>query len=231
MYRLRDEAIDRGACHAYLSREIAAALRGRPMKYIKWLVFPALAALAGGALPDAHADGQVTEQVKPYAISGASGAELYASIGQHGPVVGNGMRTIAHTNFKLTWTRDYRPQGNACTLVSARPKLIITYTLPQPSGKLPPALQARWKNFIDGIASHERVHGEQIREMVREIERTTIGVTVEDDPKCRKIREQIKEPLSRASLAQRQKSRDFDKVEMGEGGNIRRLILALVNGG
>ncbi len=66
--------------------------------------------------------------------------------------------------------------------------------------------------------------------MVKRIEATTIGFTVDDDPKCTKIREAIKEPLSQASLAQRRQSREFDRVEMGEGGPIRRLILGLLNG-
>jgi predicted secreted Zn-dependent protease len=85
--------------------------------------------------------------------------------------------------------------------------------------------------FIDGVRRHEKVHGDHIKEMVKLIEQTTIGATVENDPKCLKIREEIKKPLSQASLAQRKKSSDFDRVEMGEGGNIHRLILGLVNGG
>jgi predicted secreted Zn-dependent protease len=200
------------------------------MKFDNW---PGLLALAIGvcvAVSDACAGGQVIEQVETYAITGTSGIELYASIGEQGPLVGEGIRTIAHTNFKLTWSRNYKPRGSVCTLVSARPKLVIIYTLPRPAQKLPPAIQKRWEVFIDGVREHEKVHGEHIKEMVKRIEQTTIGVSVENDPKCRKIREEIKKPLSEASLAQRQKSRDFDRIEMGEGGNIRRLVLDLVNG-
>lgn len=207
--------------------------RGRKnrMEHRRWpglLLALSIAAACGAQA--AAADGQVVEREEPYAISGTSGPELYASIGRHGPVVGDGVRTIAHTNFKLTWSRDYRRRGNACTLASARPKLIVTYTLPQPSGKLPPALRKRWEVFIAGIRAHEKVHGEHIKAMVKRIEATTIGLTVENDPGCRSIREEIKEPLSQASLAQRRQSREFDRVEMGEGGTIRRLVLGLLNG-
>ncbi|PWK75709.1 DUF922 domain-containing protein [Aminobacter sp. AP02] len=176
-----------------------------------------------------RAEGQTVEQVKTYAISGSSAAELYASIGERGPKAGMG-RAIAHTNFKLTWQRKYEPQGGACTLVSAKPKLIITYTLPQPTGRLPAELQKRWDVFYEGVRRHELVHGQMIKEMVATIERTTIGVSAASDPNCKKVRQEIIKPLSEASLAQREKSRDFDRVELGDGGNVHRLILGFVNG-
>lgn len=171
------------------------------------------------------------EQEKPYAITGTTGAELYASIGQNGPEVGrNGGRVIAHTFFKLTWRRNYVPENGACTLKSATPTLIITYTLPKPANPLPPPVQKRWDIFIEGLRRHEKVHGDHIKAMLAQIEQTTIGVSVANDPGCQKIRQQIQKPLSDASIAQRQQSRDFDRVEMGAGGEIQRLILELVNG-
>ena len=80
--------------------------------------------------------------MKTYAVSGTSGPELYASIGERGPAASIG-RAIAHTNFKLTWTRDYQTRGSDCVLATARPKLTITYTLPKASQKLPPRNQAQ----------------------------------------------------------------------------------------
>src|SRR5690606_7902189 len=75
----------------------------------------------------AHAGWQAVERVEAYAISGKTGIELYRSIGDNGPKVGVG-RTIAYTDFKLLWSRDYRPQPDgSCVLVSARPSLTITY--------------------------------------------------------------------------------------------------------
>jgi predicted secreted Zn-dependent protease len=172
---------------------------------------------------------QATEEVRPYSISGKTGAELYESIGARGPEAGAG-RAIAHTTFKLTWTRKYEPQGNACVIVTNRPKLIITYTLPKPSAALPAAVKSSWEAFISGVQAHERVHGETIKEMVKEIEATSIGLTVDDDPDCKKIRIELTRRLGEISARQRQRGRDFDKIEMGDGGNIQQLILKLVNG-
>ena len=179
----------------------------------------------------AQADWKPVEKVAPYAISGKTGPDLYASIGERGPKAGIG-RAIAFTDFKLTWSRDYQPQPDgACMLVSARPKLIVTYALPKPSQKLSEPVATNWKTFIDGVRRHERVHGEMIVAMVEEIEAFTVGLSVPDDPNCKKIRKRITERLAEISQAQRQKSRDFDRVELSDGGNVHQLILDLVNGG
>jgi predicted secreted Zn-dependent protease len=186
--------------------------------------------LSAISLTPASAEWQAVERIETYAISGNTGLELYTSIGARGPVAGLG-RAIAHTSFKLTWTRKYEPRNGACVLSSARPKLIITYVLPKPARKLSGAVARDWQRFIDGVLTHEKVHGADIVAMVREIEATSIGLTVADDPKCRKIREELTRRLALISQAQRQRSRDFDRVEIGAGGNIHQLVLALVNGG
>lgn len=198
------------------------------MAYSRIFVAAALAVFAPVA---AHAQWKPTEKVEPYSISGKTGPELYASIGERGPAAGIG-RAIAFTNFKLTWRRDYKPQPDgACTLVSAVPRLIISYVLPKPSQKLPEPIASNWKTFIDGVQRHEKVHGEMIVDMVKEIEAYTVGLSVPDDPGCQKIRAQMTERLSQISQAQRQKSRDFDRVELTDGGAVHQLVLNLVNGG
>ena len=81
------------------------------------------------------------------------------------------------------------------------------------------------------MAAHERVHGDFIKDMVREIEAATVGLTMADDPGCKKIRAHMTDMLSGISLAQRRKSSEFDRVELSNGGNVHQLILNLVNGG
>ncbi|HEU4985469.1 MAG TPA: DUF922 domain-containing protein [Rhizobiaceae bacterium] len=178
----------------------------------------------------AHAGWQAVERVEAYAISGKTGIELYRSIGDNGPKVGVG-RTIAYTDFKLLWSRDYRPQPDgSCVLVSARPSLTITYRLPRPKGELPAVTRRLWERFIEGVTAHEKVHGEIITDMVKKIEAISVGLTVADDPECRKIRAELTSYLGELSQEQRRRSREFDKAEMSKGGNVHQLILALVNG-
>jgi predicted secreted Zn-dependent protease len=189
-----------------------------------------LAALLILAPTFARADWQAIEKVETYTISGKTGPELYQSIGDKGPLISGKRRTIAHTNFTLTWSRKYTVEGSACILASAQPKLTITYTLPKPAGRLPDATARLWDVFFAGIRDHERVHGGYIKDLVREIETATVGMSVADDGRCVKIKTELKTRLSALFQAYQKRNRDFDRIEMGEGGNIQQLILGLVNG-
>nr|CAD6616301.1 hypothetical protein RTCK_03064 [Rhizobium sp. TCK] len=171
---------------------------------------------------------QPVEQVKTYAIRGATGIDLYRSIGERGPAAG--VPAIAHTSFKLTWTRDYRPQPDgSCVLAVAKLKLIITYTLPEAPSGLPPVVAEKWQRFVSGVETHERVHGDQIVDMVRGIEAFSRGLTAADDPKCQKVRQKLQARLKEFSDERVRQSRQFDEVELTEGGAIHQLILSLVN--
>jgi predicted secreted Zn-dependent protease len=181
------------------------------------------------ALPAHAADWQPVERVKLYAISGATGAELYAAIGERGPLIG-AVRAIAHTNWDLKWSRQYMPDGSACTLVSAKPFLTITTTLPKPAAALAGPAGRLWKVFSDGIAAHEKVHAAGIGAMVDEIITSTVGLRQENDPGCQAIRTEVLKRVTAANEAYKAKSRAFDQAEMSNGGNVQRLILGLVNG-
>lgn len=174
---------------------------------------------------------EACERIDTYPISGRSGIQLYESIGASGPSVSIG-RAIAHTDFELLWSRDYRPQPDgSCTLVSARPNLVITYLLPRPANELPEPTRTNWATFIAGVEAHERVHGDFIKELARAIEAYSVGLNAPDDPGCTKVREKLQAHLAILAARHRERNRDFDRAEMSDGGNVHRLILDLVNGG
>lgn len=178
----------------------------------------------------AQAQWKPVEKIENYRVSGQSGIELYRSIGEHGPKVGVG-RAIAYTDFKLLWSRDYRPQKDgSCTLVSARPNLTITYRLPKAAGDMPAATRRSWDSFLEGVIRHEKVHGEMIVDLVKAIEDVSIGLSAPNDPDCNKVRAALQSRLGPLSQEQRRRSREFDQVEMRDGGNVHKLVLALVNG-
>lgn len=172
---------------------------------------------------------EVIETTVTYPVRGTSGAALYAAIGHSGPKLGK-TRAIAHTGFRLTWRRDYRPRGTDCVLAAAVPKLVITTTLPKPVDPLPPAVKASWDRFLQGMIAHEKVHAEFIRALARDIEKATVGLAVSNDPGCRKIRASLPALLKPISDAERRQHRDYDAREMRPGGPVEQLILDLVNG-
>jgi predicted secreted Zn-dependent protease len=184
-------------------------------------------------LPALAADWAPREVTKHYAVTGTTGIALYESIGENGPEIGKGLvrRTIAVTEYDLKWRRDYQPRDGGCTLASAVPILTITYRLPKPKGRLPEALAARWQEFADGIAAHERVHGMHIVEMVEAIIRQTVGLSVAGDSGCKAIRSAVLDRVRAEVEAYKARARAFDAVEMAKDGNVQRLILSLVNGG
>jgi predicted secreted Zn-dependent protease len=192
--------------------------------------FAIVLACAVSSPRSARADWQAVEKVETYAVSGRTGIELYESIGERGPKAGIG-RAIAYTTFDLKWSRKYVPEGSTCRLASARPHLTIITRLPKPADKLTAPTQMRWDKFIAGITAHERVHGEIIVDMVKAIKATSVGLTVADDADCKKIRKELTNRLRGLSDEQREKSRDFDRAEMRDGGNVHQLVLGLVNGG
>lgn len=188
-----------------------------------------LAALILAVLPASGAGAwEAAERIESYAVSGSSAIELYRSIGENGPKAGAG-RAIAFTTYELLWSRDYQPEAGGCTLKSARPHLTIIYRLPKPSAKLTAPLDGLWARFIAGIEKHERVHGEIILDAVRRIETATVGLRVEGDAGCKAIRAEVQKHVAAAAADMRARNRDFDKREMSDGGNVHRLILALVN--
>lgn len=186
-------------------------------------------ALSAVSLPAQSAGWQPVARVKDYSISGAAGPELYFSIGQNGPRIGE-TRAIAQTSWDLKWRRKYQPDGTACVLKSAKPFLTVTTTLPKPAAMLGDPAARLWKTFIDGIAAHEDVHAADISAMVDGIIAATVGLTVQNDPHCKLIRAQVLKLVTEANEAYKAKSRAFDRAEMAKGGNVQQLILGLVNG-
>lgn len=183
---------------------------------IAWAVAALFATIGNAA-----ADGA---RHKTYAISGSSGIELYESIGRNGP-----KGSIAETRFNLKWLRLFDEEGGDCRLVRFRPQLTITLVLPKPSGKLPSWLQRKWDPFIAGVIKHEEEHVRMIKAMVAATEASVAGAKVIDDPNCAKVKKEVSRRIDEAIAGYKAMSREFDRVELSDGGNVHRLILALVN--
>lgn len=175
------------------------------------------------------ADWKATENYEYYSVSGTTGPALYQSIGSNGPIISGNRRTIAVTNWDLKWRRDYQPNGNACELVSALPFVTITYSLPKPSQKLTGAIAQKWERFADAITAHEKVHGDYVKRLAQQIIDVTVGLRVENDKACKKIRDEVLNRVAQEFARYKVENSAFEQSEMRKGGNIERLVLELVN--
>lgn len=183
------------------------------------------AALVGMLLaPCTLLAGEIPVSEQPYSISGISGIELYRSIGEKGPP-----GAIAETRYKLTWKRLFDEEGGSCSLVRFRPEITISIVLPKPDGKLTPEMQVRWERFIKGIRLHEMEHVRMIRSMVSETTGAVQGARVQNDKTCAKVKKEVSRRIDSALATYKAQSREFDRSELTEGGNVHRLILDLVN--
>ena len=166
-----------------------------------------------------------------YAVTGSTGIELYRSIGENGPSVGIG-RAIAYTDFDLLWSRDYRPQSDgSCVLASAVPSLTITYHLPR-CARFPAAhTQRLWDVFIAGVEKHERVHGEILLDMTRQIEAVSVGLSRRQrTPAARRCAPNCSVNWWRSPRSGMRGTVNSTASELSEGGTVHQLVLALVNG-
>ncbi|MFC3317041.1 DUF922 domain-containing Zn-dependent protease [Rhizobium rosettiformans] len=191
-------------------------------------VFAGFLFALGMALPVSAQEWQPTEKIEHYKVNGTSPMALYQSIGERGPKLSLG-RVIAHTTFKLTWQRDYQQQGAACVLATAKPKLVITHTLPKPAQKLPADVAAKWETFYDGIVEHEKLHGQFMKDLTQQIQDVSIGLRDENDPGCKKVRAALQAQLKPISDAHVARHSEYDQVEMSPGGAVHQLILAFLN--
>lgn len=193
---------------------------------LAWSVALGLAGLAATDLPAAAASIAVT--TKTYPVAGRSGEDLLRSMNKRGPKHGFLSRAIAQTQYTIEWDVKVDTQGGACRLRRAAASMKLSYTYPQPSDALTPAMRRKWNTFMVGVRKHEEHHGTLARQMVDRAERSVAGLRLPDDPGCRKTTALVKQRVAAVYLEYEAKQIVFDKREHREGGNIYRLIAALM---
>ena len=183
---------------------------------------PAALLLPLAWIVSAHAAGPA--KIVTYPVEGASGIELYRSIGANGP-----KGVIAETRYKLSWKRLFDEEGGDCRLVRFEPALSISVVLPKPKKPLADPLRQRWETFIAGVRKHEDVHVEMIGRMVEATRKAAAGAEVKNDRTCAKVKKLVSRIISEHVEGYKAASGEFDRREMSDGGNVHQLVLALVN--
>ena len=185
-------------------------------------------AFAIGLAAPSGALAKTSERTTTYAINGVTGMSLYKSMSARGPRHGFLSRAIAQTSYKIEWDADVHARGRACSVVSARPTLSITYAYPQPSQKLSPKVQRAWNRFMAGVRKHEQMHGRLAKDMTAAAARAVKGLRIANDPSCRRVRQEVKKRAEKIYQTYEARQEKFDRDEHRDGGNIDRLILALI---
>lgn len=169
----------------------------------------------------------VRTTTKHYAIGGATGDQLLKSMNRRGPKHGFLSRAIAQTAYQIDWDVKIGLEGGNCRLRRATPNMKMTYTYPQPSDNLSPAMRGRWSRFMVGVRKHEAQHGTYARQMAGAAERSLRGLRVANDPTCRKTTALMRKRVQDIYEAYEAKQIVFDQREHRQNGNIYRLIQQL----
>ncbi|HYJ80812.1 MAG TPA: DUF922 domain-containing protein [Longimicrobiaceae bacterium] len=105
-----------------------------------------------------------------YEVSGATAAELEASLLAGGPLVGDSVR-YARTAWTVPWSvRSWHLRGQ-CAVHTVQARLDARVWLPRwrPPPEAPPELVAQWDEFVRALAAHEAGHVRLGAEAVREL--------------------------------------------------------------
>ncbi len=99
--------------------------------------------------------------IQYYDIFGSTESELRAQLDAKGPVDPSGYKGDALTRWSYNWS--WLGFGtDACDLSTAAVSYQITVTLPRwnPPANAPPALVAKWINYVHALVTHETGHVE-----------------------------------------------------------------------
>lgn len=190
-----------------------------------------VAAVCVFAAGSALADVQVRVKKINYDISGKTGVALLQSMDRRGPRHGLLTRAIAQTGYTVSWEIEWDTRGDVCRVKNATAKLAITYTFPRVVNDVPPDLKRRWVRFMQGVQKHEERHGTIARQMVNAAERAVSGLSMANDPRCRKSQAEVKRRVDAIYAEYEARQIRYDVKEHGAGGNVDKLVTALVRRG
>ncbi len=105
---------------------------------------------------------QPIENVRYYALSGTSPAELRQNINRIGPAADDGNRYGGRTNWNIEWRYNLEREESGCKVTNLETTLTVETILPKwtnESAAGPPVV-ALWRRFFGALLLHERGHKE-----------------------------------------------------------------------
>ena len=188
-------------------------------------------AFAGLASAPALAEVKVAEKIETYRITGDSGEALMRAMDRNGPRHGFLARAIAQTRYSVNWGIAYKAaDDNVCKVASAKVKLSVSYRFPELAGKRSASMTRSWAQFMTGVRKHERTHGRIARQMAASAQKAVSRVNVADDRSCRKAKREVTRVVKATYAVYEARQVRFDAIEHQPGGNVDRLVVALIKG-
>ncbi|BCH25949.1 DUF922 domain-containing protein [Mesorhizobium sp. L-8-3] len=178
---------------------------------------------AGPAL----ADVRVSVKTTNYDITGKTGDALLQSMDRRGPRRGLLTRAIAQTGYTVSWEVEWDMRGDVCRVKNATAQLAITYTFPRVVNDLSPDLKRRWARFMQGVRKHEERHGTIARQMVNAAEQAVSGLSMRNDPRCRKSQAEVKRRVEAIYAEYEARQIRYDMIEHRSGSTVDKLVIAL----
>ena len=193
------------------------------------LISLATLAMAGvlSCAPIASAGTTVTVHVRTYDVVGKTGAELIQSMDGLGPKHGFTTRAIAETGYTVHWDLDVARADGVCRLRGAEGKIDLTYTFPNRTSLVSPALSRRWDRFMAGVRQHEHTHGRIAMRMMRATETALAGLQRPDNWFCTGVHRDAKRRIDAIYAEYEAKQNAFDAREHRAGGHVEHLVDAL----
>lgn len=195
-------------------------------------VCAALLACAAGLYMagSAEASTKVKTKTISYKIRGATGEALLDAMDRKGPRHGLTTRAIAQTGYSVDWAIDTRQRDGGCRIVRADAVLDVTFSYPEVTGPMSPALSRRWQKFMTGVRKHEQMHARIARDMVAAAQRLVRNVSFVRDRSCTRSQEEARRRINATYAKYEARQVEFDRVEHAAGGNVERLVSRLAGG-
>ncbi|WP_210209456.1 DUF922 domain-containing protein [Notoacmeibacter ruber] len=183
--------------------------------------------LAGVATVQARVD--LSESTQYYTAKGQTGKEVARHMARRGPRSGFLARAIAQTWYSPKIDGDLVLRDGVCRARDPAVKLHIRYTYPRLGPEAGPRLQKRWSAFMKGVVKHESQHAALARQMATRMDELLTGFAMRVEGRsCRAAQRELSRRLDAIWKAYDLRQNTFDRAEHRRGGEVDKLLRALV---
>lgn len=148
--------------------------------------------------------------MEDYTISGATAAELRASLGRVGTVLADGRRYDGHTRHRIDWESQYWLAPGGCRLSRVVVRAEIHYVLPRwtPLSWATPGLDRRWVAYLQALKTHEERHGTIVKEAAARLRDALDALPLR--PTCAEVGQEAEHLGRRATEEMESRQRSYD---------------------